>query len=81
MVEVQLWASLQSYAEGQKVVTVEARNIREMLAALVARHPGLKVFIDEGVSVAINGEIYADSLVEPIPEGAEVVLMQRLRGG
>lgn len=81
MVDVQLWAGLRRYADDKVVVSVEACNIREMLAALVAAHPGLEPFVKAGISVAIDGEIYADSVVEPIPPGAEVVLMQRLQGG
>ncbi|MFY0679918.1 MAG: MoaD/ThiS family protein [Thalassovita sp.] len=81
MVEVQLWAGLRRFTDGESTVRVEARNIREMLVALTQQYPGLEPIIDEGVSVAINGEIYAESVVELIPEGAEVVLLQRIRGG
>ena len=81
MVEVQLWAGLRAFTGGAEYVRVEARTIREMLAALEEAHPGLKPILDEGVSVAIDGEVYADSLVEPIGPDSEVVLMQRLKGG
>lgn len=80
-VEVVLWGNLRPFADGKDKVTVEARNIREMLAGLVDAHPGLEPIIEAGVSVAINGRVIASSVTEPIPEGAEVVLMQRLKGG
>lgn len=80
-VRVQLWAGLRKFADDQTVVSVEARNIREMLHALSAKYPGLKPILDEGVSVAIDGEIYAESLIEPVGPENEIVLMQRLTGG
>jgi len=81
MVDVQLWVSLRRFADDQSVVTVEAANIREMLAALVRKHPALEPIVSGGVSVAINGEIHAESIVAAIPPGAEVILMQRIKGG
>lgn len=81
MVDVQLWAGLRRFTDDQCIVSVEASNIREMLAALAAKFPGLEPILADGVSVAINGEIYAESIVEPIPPGAEVILLQRLKGG
>ena len=81
MVDVQLWAGLRRFTDDQHIVSVEASSIREMLAALTAKYPGLEPILADGVSVAINGEIYAESIVEPIPPGAEVILLQRLKGG
>ena len=80
-VEVALWGNLRPLVGGAESVVVQARNIREMLAALVEAHPSLEPIIEAGVSVAINGRVIASSVTEPIPEGAEVVLMQRLKGG
>ncbi len=81
MVEVHLWSGLRSLAGGQQVVRVQAATTGEMLRELVRAHPQLQAPIDAGVSVAINGRIIASALSEPIPEGAEIYLMQRLRGG
>ena len=39
-----------------------------------------KAPIDAGVSIAIDGRVIATGLTEPIPEGSEVYLMQRLKG-
>ncbi len=81
MVNVELWAGLRAFAEGNTVVEVDAKNIRELLNALSEKYPGLKPILDEGVSVAIDGEIYADSLIEPVGPENEIVLMQKIRGG
>ncbi|WP_254444485.1 MULTISPECIES: MoaD/ThiS family protein [unclassified Ruegeria] len=66
---------------GQQVVEVDATTTGEILRELVRRYPQLQAPIDAGVSIAINGRIIASGLSEPVPEGAEVYLMQRLRGG
>ena len=41
MVRVKLWGSLRSLADGQEWVEVEASNFKELLDALVEKHPGL----------------------------------------
>ena len=81
MVEVQLWAGLRRLTDGQSIVTVDATNIRDMLVALVRKYPGLEPIIADGVSVAINGDIYTESVVAPIPPGSEVTLLQQIKGG
>lgn len=81
MVEVHLWSGLRSLTGGQQVVEVQAKTTGELLQELVRVHPQLQGPIKAGVSIAIDGRIIATGLTEPIPEGAEVYLMQRLRGG
>ncbi len=81
MVEVHLWSGLRSLTGGQQVVEVEAKTTGELLQELIRTYPQLKAPIDAGVSIAINGRVIATGLTEPIPQGAEVYLMQRLRGG
>ena len=63
------------------MVEVQARTTGEVLRELVRVHPQLQGPIDAGVSIAVNGRVIASGLTEPIPEGSEVYLMQRLRGG
>ncbi|SMO57312.1 MoaD/ThiS family protein [Ruegeria faecimaris] len=81
MVEVHLWSGLRSLTGGQQVVEVEAKTTGELLRELARVHPQLQAPIDAGVSISINGRVIASGLTEPIPEGSEVYLMQRLRGG
>ena len=81
MVEVHLWSGLRSLTGGREVVEVEASNTGELLRELVRAYPQLEGPIQAGVSVAIDGRIIASGLTEPLPEGSEVYLMQRLRGG
>ena len=81
MVEVHLWSGLRSLTGGSAIVEVEAKTTGELLRALVRAYPQLQAPIDAGVSIAIDGRVIATGLTEPIPEGSEVYLMQRLRGG
>ncbi|MFP6834987.1 MAG: MoaD/ThiS family protein [Pseudomonadales bacterium] len=81
MPEVNLSGSLRDAADGAASISIEAATIRELLRKLVERCPRMQSRIDEGVAVAINGEIFRDSWAEPIPEGAEIFLLPRIRGG
>lgn len=80
MVEVNLWSGLRRFTDGDLVIEVEASTVGEMLDALVERHPALGPVIEAGVSVAVDGEIVVGRHVE-IPPGAEVFLIQRVKGG
>ena len=80
-VEVHLWSGLRPLTDGAEVVTVEAATVGEMLDALAITHPGLKPIIDGGVSVAIDGELLTGGRHRAIAPGAEIYLMQRLKGG
>lgn len=80
-VAVRLWAGLRRFTDGALVVEVRAATVGQMLDALVAAHPGLAPAIRAGVTVAVDGVVLTDARHRPIPPGAEVVLMQRVKGG
>ena len=81
MVEVNLWSGLRHVTGGETVVEVEGATVGALLDALIAAHPGLAPFIEAGVSVSVDGEIINGDRSAEVPEGAEVFLMQRLKGG
>lgn len=66
---------------GVASIDIEAATIRELLRKLVERYPKIERHMDAGIAVAVNGEIFRDRWSEPIPAGAEVVLMPRIQGG
>lgn len=80
MVEVNLWSGLKRFTGGKTVVEVEGETVGQVLDALVAAHPGLGPVFEAGLSVAIDGEIVNGRHVA-MPPGAEVFLMQRIKGG
>lgn len=81
MVEVNLWSSLKDLTGGKTVVEVEGATVGAILDALVAAYPGLAPVIEAGVSVAVDGEIITGNRFAEVPAGADVFLMQRLKGG
>jgi sulfur-carrier protein len=66
---------------GQTEFDVEANTVRRMIAELDKRYPGLGHQIDEGMAVAIDGEIFQDAYLAPLKPDSEVVLIPKIGGG
>lgn len=79
--QVSLSGKLRTGAGGASTVDIEASTIRELLTRLADRFPQLQSNLDEGIAVAINGDIYRDDWTKSIPPGADVVLIPRIKGG
>ena len=62
-------------------VEVEAASVRQLLGELDQRFPGIVADLESGMSVAINGDIVADALYEPLPPDAEVHFLPPISGG
>jgi sulfur-carrier protein len=41
----------------------------------------MQMHLDDGIAVAVNGEIYRDRRDQPIPSNADVFLLPRIQGG
>jgi hypothetical protein len=65
---------------GKAEIEIEATKVRELLARLGEAYPGLAPQIKRGVSVSIDGKIYAESWFQPIGPESEVCLLPRLVG-
>ena len=81
MPKVELFGGLREAVDGAESVEVEGATIAELLQNLATRYPPMRERIGQGVAVAVNGVIYRDDWEQPIPEGAEVVLLSRIAGG
>jgi molybdopterin converting factor small subunit len=81
MVQVRLGGTLQSYSGGQSAFEIEAATIGQLLAGLGEACPRLKPILEKGVAVAVDGEIYRGSLLQPLRPEAEVFILPRLAGG
>ncbi len=81
MVRVALWGSLRSHVDGKSEIEVEAKDIRELFKEIGSRYPGLEPQLARGIAVSIDGVIYRDSWMQPLPEDAEIVLLPRIAGG
>lgn len=80
-ITVHLWAGLRRLVDDQESVTLEAATIGQMLNALSAAYPALDGYLEDNVSVSVDGRIIATDLTHPLKEDSEIYLMQRLRGG
>ncbi|MEQ1613554.1 MAG: MoaD/ThiS family protein [Hyphomicrobiaceae bacterium] len=81
MIRVKLGGPLMSQAGGVHEFDIEAATIRELLARLGEQYPALQPILARGVAVAVNGIIYREAFLTPIPEGAEVYILPALVGG
>ncbi len=81
MPEVELFGGLRDAVNGAESIRVDGTTIHELLQNLVREYPTMRERIDQGIAVAIDGVIYRDNWEQPIPEGAEVVLLTRIAGG
>jgi hypothetical protein len=60
---------------------VEADNFRRLIGELDSRFPGLGHQVEEGMAVAIDGEIYQDAYLAPLSPDSEVYLIPKIGGG
>jgi molybdopterin converting factor small subunit len=81
MPEVRLFGGLRDAVDGAESVRVDGTTIHELLQNLAREYPTMRERIEQGIAVAIDGVIYRDNWEQPIPEGAEVVLLTRIAGG
>ena len=81
MPDVELFAGLRDAVGGAKSVQVEGTTIRELLQNIAREYPSLHKRIEQGIAVAIDGNICRDDWDQQISEGAEVVLLSRIAGG
>lgn len=81
MARVVLSRALTPYTGGESEIEIEADNIRQLFGSLGARYPALKPHLEAGLAVAIDGQIYQDSWLEPIPPGSEVHVIPQIVGG
>ncbi len=69
------------FTRGLAEFEVEATTMRRLITELEARFPGLGREIDEGMAVAVNGEIHQDDYALLLPENAEICLIPKIAGG
>jgi molybdopterin converting factor small subunit len=80
MALVHLSLDQRRFSGGAAEVDVTARNVKQLIAELDARFPGLGAIL-EICAVAIDGEVVNDAAYEPVPEGAEIYFVPKAAGG
>ena len=81
LVKVSFISSFRSALDGAESLEVQAKTLRELMSKLLENYPRLQKHLDEGIALAIDGEIYRDNWDVELKDGAEVFLMPRLQGG
>ena len=81
MVNVNFISSFRPALGGAEGLDIEATTLRELMRILVAKYPRMQSHIDDGIVLAINGEIYRDNLDVELQSGSEVFLMPLIQGG
>jgi len=66
---------------GQREIEVEATTFRRLVLELEQRFPGLGKQVEEGMAIAIDGEIFQDHYGATLTPGSEIVLIPKIGGG
>jgi molybdopterin synthase sulfur carrier subunit len=81
MARVVLVGNLVQLTGGVAEFDLEATSVKHLFRLLSERHPELARHLEEGVAVAIDGQIYQDALLEPIGPDSEVFVIPQIAGG
>ncbi len=81
MARVILTGNLRALAGDTAEIEIDAANVRELLRALEPHVPGIGKRVDDGLSIAIDGDIIQDPLLEPIGSDSEIHFLPSIQGG
>lgn len=81
MARVVLNGNLRQFSDGESEFDLDVKDVRQMFAELGARHPRLAPHLEEGIAVAIDGEIFQDALFAAIGPDSEVHVIPKIAGG
>jgi molybdopterin synthase sulfur carrier subunit len=87
MVRVFIPPLLRDAAGGLDEVEVSATTVRQVVAALEARFPGVAErlcageSLRPGMAVAVNGTISSLGLLQKVPDGSEIHFLPAVGGG
>jgi len=81
MARVTLIGNLRQFTGGVTEFDVDAATVRQLFTRLGERFPELAPHLEQGLAVAIDGQIYQDALLEPIDPDAEVHVLPQIAGG
>lgn len=73
-------AALTPYTGGRDQLTIDAPRVKELIAVLVARFPGIEPHIRE-MAVAIDGDVRPDAAYETLLPLSEIYFVPKIAGG
>jgi acetyl esterase len=81
MARVVLVGNLAQLTGGVAEFQLSATSVKQLFQQLTELHPAIGRHLDDGVAVAIDGQIYQDALLQPIAPDSEVFLLPQIAGG
>jgi hypothetical protein len=81
MARVVLVGNLVQLTGGVSEFQLSATSVKQLFQQLIELHPGIEPHLEEGVAVAIDGQIYQDALFQSIGPDSEVFLLPQIAGG
>ena len=81
MAHVTLIGNLRQYTGGVTELDLEAATVRQLFVRLAERYPALAPHLEQGLAVAIDGQIYQDALLQPIEPDSDVHVLPQIAGG
>jgi molybdopterin synthase sulfur carrier subunit len=81
MAHVTLIGNLKQFTGGETEMEVDAANIRQLYAKLGEMYPELAPHLNDSLAVAIDGEIFQETLIAKIKPDSSVQLLPAIPGG
>ena len=81
MARVVLIGNLAQLTGGVAEFQISATSVKQLFDQLAALHPAIRPHLEEGVAVAIDGQIYQDALFQPIGPDSDVHILPQIAGG
>jgi len=78
---VTLIGNLRQFTGGVAELDLEATSVRQLFARLGEKYPALAPHLEQGLAVAIDGQIYQDALFQPIEADSDVHILPQIAGG
>ena len=69
---------VRDFTGGVDSFDVEALTVRSLIRELDTRFPGLGAHVEESMAIAIDGEIFQDAWLEPIPPDSEILQLRNV---
>jgi molybdopterin synthase sulfur carrier subunit len=74
-------SACQRFTGGAAELEVAATTFRRLVLELEERFPGLGKQVEEGMAIAIDGEIFQDAYAAVLKPDSEIYLIPKIGGG
>jgi molybdopterin converting factor small subunit len=81
MARVVLIGNLAQVTGGVAEFDLSATSVKQLFDQLTALYPDFRPHLEDGIAVAIDGQIYQDALFQPIAANSEVFVLPAIAGG